>query len=97
MNVTMESFKVNLPKEFLPVIQTMEGSDVDAKVRVSLAIGLFAEKQVTLARAATLAEMPLAAFIDVLRSKNLPWLEYTEDHLKEDQKAIHDILKEEEK
>jgi len=48
----MDSFQVNLPKEFWPLFNQLEGNNIDLKVKVSLAIGLFVEKQVTLSRAA---------------------------------------------
>lgn len=47
----------------------MEGTDTDSKVKETLAIGLFVEKQVMLARAAELAGKPLSDFIELLRSK----------------------------
>ncbi|MFS0646065.1 UPF0175 family protein [Siminovitchia sp. 179-K 8D1 HS] len=87
-----EYFQVNLPNSFLPFINHKKGSSIDTKVRVSLAIGMFAEKQVTLARAADLAGMSLADFIDLLKSKNLPWMEYTEEHLSEDRQAIAELI-----
>ncbi|AGE22539.1 UPF0175 family protein [Geobacillus sp. GHH01] len=72
----MDYFQVNLPKEFLPAINELEGSTVEAKIKLSLAIGLFVGKQVTLAKAAELAGKSLGEFIDVLRSKAIPWMEY---------------------
>ncbi|GAA0435441.1 hypothetical protein GCM10008983_10040 [Lentibacillus halophilus] len=32
--------------------------------------------------------MPLANFIDILRNKNIPWMEYTPEHIKDDETAI---------
>lgn len=88
----MESFQVNLPKEFLPLIDALDGPNIDIKVKVSLALGLFVNKQVTLARAAELSGKSLGEFIDFLRSKNIPWMEYTKEHLKDDERAIKDLL-----
>ncbi|MBM4761453.1 UPF0175 family protein [Bacillus sp. B15-48] len=90
-----DSFQVNLPKEFLPLINALDGSSIDSKVKVSLAIGLFVEKQITLARAAQLAGKSLGEFIDILRAKQIPWVEYTEEHLKDDKRAIEQLLGEE--
>lgn len=90
--MTMESFQVNLPKEFLPLIDALEGPNLDAKVKISLALGLFVNKQVTLARAAELSGKSLGEFIDLLRSKNIPWMEYTEEHLKDDERVIRELL-----
>ena len=90
--MAMEYFQVNLPKEFFTLIDALEGPDLDAKVKVSLALGLFVNKQVTLARAAELSGKSLGEFIDLLRSRNIPWMEYTEEHLKDDERAIQDLL-----
>lgn len=89
--MAMESFQVNVPKEFLPLIDALEGSNLDEKVKVSLALGLFVNKQVTLARAAELSGKSLGEFIHLLRLKNIPWMEYTEDHLKDDERAIQEL------
>ncbi len=88
----MESFQVNLPKEFFPLLDALDGPNIDTKVKVSLALGLFVNKEVTLARAAELSGKSLGEFIDFLRSKNIPWMEYTEEHLKDDERAIKDLL-----
>lgn len=90
--MAMESFQINLPKEFLPLIDALEGPNLDAKVKISLALGLFVEKQVTLARAAELSGKSLSEFIELLRSKNIPWMEYEEEHLKDDERAIRALL-----
>lgn len=94
--MAMESFQVNLPKEFLALLNQLEGKNLDAKVKISLAIGLYVEKQVTLARAADLAGKSLGEFIDLLRSKNIPWMEYTDEHLKDDEQAIQKLLEDNE-
>lgn len=88
----MESFQINVPKEFLPLIDELEGPNLDAKAKVSLSLGLFVNKQVTVARAAELSGKSLGEFIDLLRSKNIPWMEYTEEHLNDDQRAIQELL-----
>lgn len=90
--MAMEYFQVNLPKTFLPFINHASGDSLDAKVKLSLAIGMFIEKQVTLARAAELAEQPLADFIDLLKSKSIPWMEYTDEHLEDDLQSVREVL-----
>src|SRR5579875_3789674 len=91
----VDFFQVSIPNEFFPIVNDLKiGKSMEDKVRVSLAIGLFAGKQVTLARAAELAGKPLADFIDILRSYQIPWAEYTEKHFSEDESAIEELLKE---
>lgn len=83
---------MNLPTSFLPLINSLDGISIDGKVKVSLAIGLFVEKQVTLAKAAELSGKTLGEFIDLLRLKNISWMEYTEEHLHDDERAIRELL-----
>lgn len=90
--MAMDNFQVNLPKTFLPFINQAEGKNLDAKVKLTLAIGMYVEKQVTLARAAELAETNLADFIDILKSKKIPWLEYSEESFHDDLHAISELL-----
>lgn len=90
--MAMDSFQINVPKEFYPLLDELEGPNLDAKAKISLALGLFVNGQVTLARAAQLAGKSLSEFIDLLRSKNIPWMEYTEEHLKDDEQVIKEML-----
>lgn len=64
-----------MPKEFYPLLNELEGLNLDAKAKFSLAFGLFVNNQLTLVRAAKSAEKSLSDFIDLLRSKNIPWME----------------------
>lgn len=50
----------------------------------------------TLARAAELAGKSLADFIDILRTYQIPWTEYTEKHFIEDEAAIEELSSENE-
>lgn len=68
------------------------GSSLEEKVNVSLAISLFAGKQVSLARAAELANKSLTSFMDILKRINIPWSEYTEEIKDSDELAIKLIL-----
>lgn len=86
-------FKVSLPDEFLPVVKNIKsGKNVDEKVRVSLAVGLFVGKSVTLAKAAELAGKSLSDFIDLLRDSNIAWMEYTDEHFEDDLETVGDLL-----
>lgn len=72
-------------------ITLLEGNDHDDNVRISLAIGLYGEKQVSHSRTADLTEKSLEKFIDLLRSKHIPWMEYTESSLNDDKPAIKEL------
>jgi predicted HTH domain antitoxin len=72
------------------------GSNLEERVNVSLAISLFVGKQVSLARAAELANRSLVDFMDMLKRINIPWCEYAEDMKNSDDLAIKLILQESE-
>ena len=70
------------------------GSNLEEKVNVSLAISLFAGKQVSLAKAAELANKPLTDFMDILKKINIPWSDYSEETKNSDDLAIKLIIQE---
>jgi len=70
------------------------GDSLEEKVNVSLSISLFAGKQVSLAKAAELANKSLTDFMDILKKINIPWCEYTEDMKNSDDLAVKLILHE---
>jgi predicted HTH domain antitoxin len=89
---------LNIPDEFIKIInKTGYGKSLNEKVKLSLAIGLFVDKSVTLEKAAELAGKPLANFVDILISRNIPWMEYTEQHAEDDDFAIMKYAEEKEK
>jgi len=59
------------------------------------AIARFIEKEVSLARAAYLAGVSLGEMIDILRSRGIPWVEYTEEAMRMDDEAISRMLERE--
>ncbi|SHM57330.1 UPF0175 family protein [Gracilibacillus kekensis] len=80
---------IRLPIEMIQILDKgVNGKNIDEKVRLSLAIGMFVDQTVTLERAAELAGKPLANFIDILRNKKIDWMHYTAEHIEEDAKAI---------
>lgn len=85
--------EVKLPEEFIKIlIKTGVGNTIDNKLRTSLAISFFVEKSVTLEKAAELAGKPLTEFIEILQDKGIPWMEYSEDNIAEDDFAIKKYL-----
>lgn len=94
----MNTDKIKLNEDLTVFINRLAflGSSLEEKVNVSLAISLFAGKQVSLARAAELASKSLTDFMDILKRINIPWCEYTEDIKNSDDLAIKLILQESE-
>lgn len=94
----MNTDKIKLNEDLSVFINRLAflGNSLEEKVNVSLAISLFAGRQVSLARAADLANKSLAAFMDILKRINIPWCEYTEEIKDSDDLAIKLILQESE-
>lgn len=67
---------------------------MDENVRISHAIGLFVAKTVSLAKASQIAGLSLNDFIFILKTKKIPWSEYTESDLLRDHIAIQDLTRE---
>ncbi|CFJ34599.1 MULTISPECIES: UPF0175 family protein [Brevibacillus] len=89
-------FQVSLPDDFLPLLnQRNTNVSLDDQVKVTLAVGLFLEKKVTLARAAELAGKSLSDFIDYLSDRGIAWMEYTEEDRRLDDQTIAKLLAEE--
>jgi len=85
--------KVSIKSEFYPyLVESEVGNSLDDKVNLSIAIFLFVDKKVTLARAAELGDKDIREFIDILIEHNIPWAEYSDGHKKEDNEAIEFIL-----
>ena len=87
--------KVSIKSEFYPyLVQSEVGNSLDNKVNLSIAIFLFVDKKVTLAKAAGLGDKGIREFIDILIEHNIPWAKYMEEHKEEDddEEAIEFIL-----
>jgi predicted HTH domain antitoxin len=98
MNLEESKFNINIKPEFIALLTNSKtDKSIDDKVNLSIAIFLFTEKTVSLARAAELAGKSLGDFIDILIKHNIPWAEYTEEHKSQDDATIQYILEEENK
>jgi len=81
-----DSIQVSLPREFVPFLgQYKEGENTDEKVALSLAVGMFLSRQITMAKAAELARLDIWEFANALKSQGIPWGEYSEEALRWDE------------
>ncbi|WP_242833545.1 UPF0175 family protein [Desulfosporosinus youngiae] len=67
---------------------------MDDRIRLSLAIGLFVSKAVSLAKAAQLSGRSLLGFMEILRSRGLHWGEYSEEQQCQDDESLRKLLDE---
>ncbi|AGK96960.1 UPF0175 family protein [Clostridium pasteurianum] len=88
-----EKIKVdlNLSNDLIPLLKELGLSKSLNDITISIAIALFTSKSVSLARAAEISEMDLSDFITLLKNKNIPWNEYTEDEFHLDEIALKDF------
>lgn len=94
----MEEAKLNInikPEFYQLLASSKTNKSVDEKINLSIAIFLFTERAITLARASELAGMGIGDFIKILISHNIAWGEYTQDHSIQDENTIQYILEEE--
>ena len=96
MNLEEFGSNINIKPEFIPLLASSQtDKSIADKVNLSIAIFLFTENAISLARAAELAGKSLGDFINILTSHNIPWAEYTEEHKNQDDATIQYILEEE--
>jgi len=82
-------FEVHLPEEFRPLLdQFGVSTSLEDRVKLSVAMALFTSRKITLARAAELCGFTLGSFMELLRDQGLPWMDYTDDDLRLDDRTI---------
>lgn len=87
------SANIKVYDDIIPIVNMLNGGKtIDEKINLSIAIGLFVGKTVTLARAAELSKLSLGEFMDALKDRGIPWGEYTEEQEKMDDVAIKNLL-----
>jgi predicted HTH domain antitoxin len=81
-----QTVTMQVPADILLEINSLpiEGKTLEEKLKLNLAIGLFVSKDISLAKAAQLAEKPIDRFIEILRSINIPAVEYSEEIYRDD-------------
>lgn len=83
---------VEIPNEILPLLDGLaHGKTVGENVRISLAVGLFASKTVSIGKAAEIAGLSLNDFIYTLKLNGIPWGEYTEEDALLDESVLKEL------
>jgi len=88
--MTERLLQFTVPGDLFNAIDETSGflTNVQNRLRTSLALGMFMFGEISLARAAELAEMPLIEFINVLEKLNIPSFIYTDEMLADDLQFI---------
>ena len=89
MGAKSEKIEIDLPQDIIFAMRGMEKpEEVKRKMKMALAILLFQEKSISLGKAAELAEVSRARFMEVLKEHGLPSYEYGEKDFERDQEAM---------
>lgn len=77
---------IDLPLDLATAIRAQKPADMtdQERIKLALAIGLFVERAISLAKAARLAGMTRYEFALLLRRRGIPAYEYTESDYQED-------------
>jgi len=86
--------RIELPEEMLPLLDDLAGETLQKKIKTAFSINLFLNSTVSLEKAAELAEESTEDFIKILTDQGIHWLEYTEQHKKQDDKVVNKVKKE---
>jgi len=88
--VSEKLLQFTVPEDLYDAVDEASGflGNVQSKLRISLALGMLLFGEISLARAAELAEMPLAEFMDVLEKLHIPAIRYTDEMLSDDLQFI---------
>jgi predicted HTH domain antitoxin len=78
--------ELSLPADIVAAIRSREAARLsdEERIKVPLAIGLYAERAVSLAKAARLAGMTRYEFALLLKKRDLPAYDYTQQDYQED-------------
>lgn len=86
--MAMQNISLLVPDDIVYEVKSLPkvGDTINAKLQISLAIGMFVSQEISLAKAAQLAGKSLVEFMNILRKLDIPALVYTEDMLEDDLK-----------
>lgn len=84
-----KNIDIVVSEELAPYLYTIkDGTTLNDKATLSVILGLFAAKTITLEKAAELAGKSIWNFIDILKAYQIPWGEYSKEELEMDEAAL---------
>lgn len=83
--------KFKLPKSILAAMGSTE-TNIERSVRETVVVDLYRRRQISLAKAAEIAEIPIWEMNRVL-AKHDVWLDYTAEDAKQDWNVLREVLK----
>jgi len=82
----MHNMNLTIPDDIIYEIKShpQRETSITEKLHLSLAIGMFVSREISLAKAAQLANKNLLEFMDILKSLDIPAIVYTDEMLDDD-------------
>lgn len=82
----MKNINLAIPDDVLYEVKSLPQKEdtIDDRLQLSLAVGMFVSKELSLAKAAQLAKKPLDEFMDILKGLSIPSITYSQDMLADD-------------
>jgi predicted HTH domain antitoxin len=84
--IILQNINLSMPDDILFEVKSlpMQEKNINDKLQVALAVGMFVSKEISLAKAAQLARKDIEEFIYFLAKLDIPSIVYTEDMLEDD-------------
>jgi predicted HTH domain antitoxin len=88
--MTLKTIEVPVPSDLYAELGNVPSFNgrIKQKLQISLAIGMFVSKEISLSRAAEYAGIALVDFAEQLNGLGIPLVNYTEDMLEDDLEFI---------
>lgn len=88
----IKNVEISITEDLVPYLYMLkDGKTISDKLTFSAVVGLFAAKTITLEKAAELTGKNIWDFVDILKSYQIPWGEYTEESLQMDAVALEKL------
>jgi len=86
--MSTQNINLSLPTDIIYEVKSLPNIEdsINSKLMLSLAIGMFVSREISLAKAAELAGKNLVDFMDILKKRGIPAVVYTEEMFEDDLK-----------
>jgi len=86
--MSTQNINLSLPTDIIYEVKSLPNIEdsINSKLMLSLAIGMFVSREISLAKAAELAGKNLIDFMEILKKHGVPAVVYTEEMFEDDLK-----------
>ena len=88
--MSTQNINLSLPADIVYEVKSLPNTEdsINSKLLLSLAIGMFVSREISLAKAAELSGRNLVEFMEILKKHGIPAVVYTEEMLEDDMKFV---------